>query len=868
MERRNYTFLLSLVGFVLLVSSCTTDTSEHANSTALPEVVDFNFHVKPILSDRCFKCHGPDPNTREADLRLDTREGALAVLKEDSTRYTIVPGDASNSEVFIRIVHPDPEQRMPHPDSKLFLSDHEKALIERWINQGAEWKDHWAFMPPVKSALPGVKQTSWPRNELDYFVLARLEYEGLQPAKEEKKEKWLRRVYFDITGLPPSEEEIDAFLADESEEAYEKVVDHLLANPAYGERMASIWLDIARYSDSHGYQDDRPRTMWPWRDWVIRAYNDNLPYDQFISWQIAGDLLPDASYEQKLATAFNRNHAITQEGGVINEEYVTEYVADRTNTMSTAFMGITMECARCHDHKYDPVSQKDYFQLFAFFNGINERGQINYFDLAPMPHMRVQDPALEARIEKLNQLTEEASQIYAGTLEDASGASFASWQSTDLQSIDWEARLDEGLVAHFSLDTLVAGETDNLATKGHIGRINTRLLNELAAPDVIRGRNGNAFAFDGENYLNIGDRADFDHAQRFSMGAWINHPGTNKKQAGIIVKRNEEQKRGGYQLILTEDQTLRASLIHNQGSERIEVETRSKVPASVWQHAFITYNGSGKAEGLNIFLDGEKQPTTIVHDSLARRSILNGNDVLIGNWTTRNTRSSQISGFEGGGVDEVRIYDRELAPVEVEVLAGVEPDLEDPNKVYPLYLHSANAAFMEARDRLDSLRSIQLEIPMIMIMDEMEEPRTTHVLARGAYDAPMEAVGPGTPEAILAFPEDLPRNRLGLAQWLVHPDHPLTSRVAVNRLWQMFFGDGIVRTPEDFGSQGALPSHPELLDWFAVWFRESGWDTKAAIKYITLSSTYRQSATILPESLSKRPGQPIARPWTVPAVYR
>ena len=847
MKKHHYAIFLALC---MGLASCTPNDSEPER---LPEVVDFNFHIKPILSDRCFKCHGPDPNTRDANLRLDTQEGAYAALYEDSTRYGIVPGDAAASEVFVRITHPDPEERMPHPDSKLSLSDGEIALIERWINQGAQWKEHWAFTAPVRPGIPEVKLASWPRSELDYFVLARLEAEGLRPAPEESREKWLRRVYFDITGLPPSLQEIEAFLKDDSHDAYESVVDDLLARPAYGERMASVWLDIARYSDSHGYQDDRPRTMWPWRDWVIRAYNENLPYDQFITWQLAGDLLPEASYEQKLATAFNRNHAITQEGGVINEEYVTEYVADRTNTMSTAMMGLTMECARCHDHKYDPVSQKEYYQLFAFFNGINERGQINYFDLAPQPNMMVEDPVLEGRIDALGQETEAATATYTALRAGAPGSSFDAWQSNELQSMNWDVRLEDGLIAHFTLDTLTAGMTNDLATPGFQAKINTRLLNELAAPAVEPGREGSAFAFDGENYLNIGDRADFEHAQRFSLGAWIKHPGDNAKPAAILVKRNEEQKRGGYQLILTENQKLRASLIHDQNNERIEVETTTSVPANTWLHAFVTYNGSGTAEGLQLFVDGEARPVSVVRDSLAKRSILNGNDVLIGNWTTRNTPNSRIGGFKGGAVDDVRIYDRELAPVEVQVLAGLAPAVDDEAAIYPLYLNTANADFIRARDRLDSLRSIHLELPRIMIMQEMEEPRTTHVLARGAYDAATEEVAPGTPEAILAFSDAYPQNRLGLAQWLVDPEHPLTSRVAVNRLWQLFFGTGIVKTPEDFGSQGALPSHPELLDWFAIWFRESGWDTKAAIKAIVLSATYRQSAIIPPALYEQDP---------------
>ena len=836
---------------LLFFSACSTPQNE---SASLPEVVDYNFHIRPILSDRCFKCHGPDANTREANLRLDTPEGARAALHDDSTKFAVIPGNYAESEVYLRITHPDPQQRMPHPDSKLTLSDDEIEMIRRWIEQGAEWKDHWAYTPPAKADLPEVQNKDWTREDLDYFVLARLEQEGLKSAPEESREKWLRRASFDITGLPPTLDELEAFLADESEDAYEKVADRLLTSRAYGERMASLWLDAARYADSHGYQDDRPRTMWPWRDWVIDAYNDNLPYDQFVTWQLAGDLLPDATYEQKLATAFNRNHGITQEGGVVNEEYVTEYVADRTNTMATALLGVTMECARCHDHKYDPISQKDYFSLFAFFNGIDEHGQISYFDEAPVPNMLVEDAELEEQIAHLKSQTDEASaQLDALAVP---GEHFAAWLSNSFKRVDLDASLKEGLESHYRLDELNEGQALDAANPNKLGRINTRLLNVLASPEVVEGHEDNALAFDGENYLNIGDIGDFDQADRFSVGAWIKGDASRAKNAAIIVKRNEEQKRGGYQMLLTTDNRLKAGIIHDQNNERIEVKTRTPVPAEQWSHVFATYDGSGEAAGLHLYIDGIEQAVEVERDSLARRSILNGNDVLIGNWTTRNTGHGQLSGFKDGAVDDVRIYRRELAPIEVEALAGKSlqerfASLSDHQKssyasksILPYYLNQVDADYQHARNRLDSLRGIHLEVPRIMIMEEMEEPRPTHILARGAYDAPTDLVEPGTPEQILAFPDSLPKNRLGLAKWLLHPDNPLTARVAVNRMWQMLFGRGLVSTPEDFGSQGALPSHPELLDWLAVSFREGGWDVKATMKSIVLSSTYRQAAQI------------------------
>ena len=380
---------------LLLAAACSQSLSD---PSALPATVDYNWHIKPILSDRCYVCHGPDDQVRKAELRLDTREGAYGASREDSTVRIIFPGNAASSLLMKHITSEDPNRRMPPPESNLSLSQREIALIRQWIDQGAKWKRHWAFIPPAESTLPEVDRGDWARGPIDYFILQKIESAGLAPSSEASRAKLLRRVTFDLTGLPPTPAELDAFQEDRRPDAYERVVDQLLTRPAYGERMTSMWLDVARYADTHGYQDDRPRTMWPWRDWVARAFNANLPYDDFVSWQIAGDMLPNATFDQRLATGFNRNHAITQEGGVVAEEYLTEYAADRTNTTATAFLGLTMECARCHDHKYDPILQEEYYSMFAFFNGIDEQAQISYFDLSPKPSIRLEDPELEASI--------------------------------------------------------------------------------------------------------------------------------------------------------------------------------------------------------------------------------------------------------------------------------------------------------------------------------------------------------------------------------------------------------------------------------------------------------------------------------------
>ncbi|WOD42660.1 PSD1 and planctomycete cytochrome C domain-containing protein [Hwangdonia lutea] len=527
-----------------------TDSADKIKN--LPDTIDYIFDVKPILSDRCYLCHGPDEGTREAGLRLDTQTGAFkAIEKDDLYKHVIVPGNPDESKLVYKITNTDLQQVMPPPTSNLSLSEYEKQVLIKWIEQGAEWKVHWSFVPPQKKEIPKVTNEDWAINKVDYFIAKRLEKEGLKPSEEASKEQLIRRVYFDLTGLPPTIQDIDVFLNDKTPNAYEKVVDKLLASKAYGERMAATWLDISRYADTHGYQDDLERVMWPWRDWVISAFNRNIPYDEFVKWQLAGDLMPNATPEQIVATAFNRNHKITQEGGVIDEEYRVEYVMDRTNTTSKAIMGLTMECARCHDHKYDPISQKEFYGFYGFFNKVDEKGQIDYGEI-PKPNIKIT-----------------------------------------------QKEIDETL-------------------------------------------------------------------------AFINLP--------------------------------------------------------------------------------------------------------------------------------------------------------------------------------DSIKEVKL-----MVMKDNAPDRKTYILKRGQYDAPDEEVQLGTPNFILKYPDSLPKNRLGLAHWLFDKDNALTARVAVNRMWQHIFGVGIVSTSDDFGNQGALPSHPELLDWLAVTFREEGWDMKKMYKRLVMSSTYKQTSKIAPELLEIDP---------------
>lgn len=555
MHNRLYLLGVLLVFALFFFPSCEKEGGSGTENLKIPDQVSYNFHIRPILSDNCYACHGPDANKREADLRLDTEEGAYLALKESKGKFALVAGNVEESVLYHRITSEDPTIMMPPPESNLKLTDREIKLIEKWIRQGAEYEPHWAFVPPKSSGLPKIEQKSWPINEVDYFILAKLEESGMKPNEESDKEALLKRASLDLTGLPPTLEMMDAFLDDNSADAYEKLVDRLLASPAYGEKMAVYWMDIARFADSHGFQDDSYRSQWPWRDWVIHAFNENMPYDQFITWQLAGDLLPQATKEQILATGFNRNHKITEEGGVVDEEYRAMYVTDRTNTVGKSLLGVTMECAACHDHKYDPISQNEYYSFYSFFNNIKEKG----------------------------------------------------------------------------IESSVGGP-----------------------------------------------------------------------------------------------------------------ETYAKRP--------------------------------LMHISNAE-------------------------------VDSI-------------------------------------LTFINKKDTLDLI---------VSVMGELDSLRPTYVLERGAYDQPRDAVTVKTPEAILSFGPTYEKNRLGLANWLFSRDNPLTSRVFVNQIWQEIFGRGIVTTPGDFGMQGALPTHPELLDWLSVDLMENNWDMKRLIKNIVTSATYRQSAVMTKKQLEKDP---------------
>ncbi len=793
--------------------------------------VEFNRDIRPLLSDNCFFCHGPDQGKRKANLRLDD---------EESARRVLAAGDPAGSELYRRITAEDEAKRMPPAKSGRRLTPQQTDLVRRWIEQGAKWQKHWAFLPPRRPPTPAVKDTRWPRNGIDNFVLARLEQEGLKPSPEADRLTLLRRVTLDLTGLPPTPEEADAFLADQSPDAYERVVDRLLASPRYGERMAIRWLEAARYADTNGYQSDGERFMWRWRDWVIDAFNSNMPFDRFTVEQLAGDLLPNATLEQKIATGFNRNHRGNGEGGVIAEEYAVEYVADRVETTATVWLGLTVGCARCHDHKFDPVKQKEFYQLFAFFNNVPENGKAIKYGNSP-PYAKAPTPRQQEELHQLEDRLKAAEQRFAGLATELDAAQ-RRWEGSLDGNADWAT--DDGLVAHLELDD------------------GGKFVDGDAA--FAEGRRGRAAVFDGRRYLDGGDVADFGFYDKFSLAAWVK---SRPQDGGTVLSRTADEPKGEGYAVALRDGKVQVNLVKRWLDDALRVETEERLDEG-WHHVLVTYDGSRVAAGVKVYVDGRPAKLTVLLDEL-NQSFETKEPFRVG------AGGGPAARFRGL-IDEVRVYDRILTPDEAEALAT--PDSLTAIAAVPAERRSSGqakklrACFLE-RHAPDAVRQAWRDVislrrerdrllesfPTTMVMEEMPTPRDTFVLQRGAYDRRGEKVGPGTPAVLSPWPDALKKDRLGLARWLVVPDNPLTARVAVNRMWQTFFGVGLVKTVDDFGSQGEPPSHPELLDWLATEFmasggRESpGWDVKRLQRLIVTSATYRQSSRLTKELLQRDP---------------
>ncbi|MFZ9937552.1 MAG: DUF1553 domain-containing protein [Luteolibacter sp.] len=789
--------------------------------------VSYAREILPILSDKCFHCHGPDKETREENLRLDIRSEAIKAFAWD-------PQNPEQSEALIRIFSDDPKEVMPPPKSHLTLAQREKDLLKRWVAEGAEYETHWAFVaPPKEIPIPETKDKSWAKNPIDSFILARLEKEGLNPSPEAPPERWLRRVTFDLTGLPPTQTEIDSFLTDISPEACETVVNRLLASPRFGECMATPWLDVARYADSSGYQADVDTESWPYRDWVIGAFNRNLPLDEFIIEQLAGDLLPEATREQKLATAFNRIHRKTNEGGSVPEEWRQEGVSDRVHTVATAFIGLTFECARCHDHKYDPVTMKDYYSLGAFFNSIDEFGLLQGGDVKG--NIVAQPALLLPTTEQETQLAELSRKVAAAETELAvhiagSEAAFGAW----LASASTFASPD--LVARFDFEDTPAAKS----SKKESGL-------SLGGNRIAPGKDGNALHTDGDSITTL-PSFGIEHAEQpFSFSLWIK-PAEHKPRAFVFGNTTASgENHSGYSLVLEHGLATWTLARENPGCA-ISISTSHAIPTGEWTHITVTNDGSCKAAGLGIHINGKPAETHVLSDCLSHVMPTGGRITLAG----RN----RDAGLRGGMIDSLTIHHRALTQLEISGLAGVPANdglTHDDHRAY--YFSAVDPEARALMEKLSAARAAHREaqsaVREVSIMRESETPRPTFILHRGDYSRPTDPVGRETPSWLPSFPGKAPKNRLGLAWWLTSPDHPLTARVTINRVWQQVFGAGIVETSENFGLQGAQPSHPALLDWLARDLINHGWDHKRALKQMVLSATYRQDSAAS-DSLRKR----------------
>jgi mono/diheme cytochrome c family protein len=838
-----------------------------------PSPPDFARDIQPILSDNCYQCHGPGESSRKGGLRLDVKEGAYGTGKSGKT--AIAAGRSGDSELARRITTGDPDDLMPPPESNRKLTPAQIDLLKRWIDGGARWGMHWAFVPPVRPEVPAPGGRLSP-NPIDGFVRAKLAESGRDLSMAADPARLLRRVTLDLTGLPPAPDELDAFAANPSPAAYAAAVDRLMASPRHGERLATEWLDIARYADTHGFQMDRYRPMWPWRDWVISAFNRNLPFDQFVLWQLAGDLLPGATREQRLATAFNRLHLQNEEGGIVEEEFRVSYVVDRVNTFGTAFLGMTFECSRCHDHKYDPISQRDFYSLFAFFQNIDESGQTTYFtDAMPVPALLLPTPEQERQMADLTRRIHMA-EAALNRHETTNAAAFDRWVREQADRVRTEP------LAVFDFDERIDGRYRSRPPS---------MLRAVPADDpvVVPGRFASAVGLSGDNGFTVPGLPLFSRADAFSVALWLRAPERAPHQ--VVLHHSiagPDAGSRGYELLI-ENGRLAVGLHHMWPGNSLKVRTAEPIPTNAWAHVAFTYDGSSRATGLNIYVNGAHQAVEVIRDGLTKDITYERGDATFAvGFRFRDT------GFKGGAVDQLEIHARELGALEVAESAGIvsRSEIEAlargaaeqvPTETARFVARgpgepaSAARAWLRAEfDRTGDpvrrplsadLAALRLEqarlvnpIPEAMVMQELRSAKPAFVLKRGAYDAPGDAVTADTPHAIGVFPAEEPRNRLGLARWLLDPANPLMARVTVNRAWQMFFGRGLVETADNFGLQGALPSHPELLDWLATTFARGDaamgfrpWDYRALCRLIVTSDTYRQTSRASAEELAADP---------------
>lgn len=797
--------------------------------------LDFNRDIRPILSENCFSCHGFDEKARKAKLRLDVAEEAQA----DKNGVTAIkPGDLNNSEAWLRIISEDEDKLMPPPKSHLKLSEADKTKIKSWIAQGAPYAGHWAFLPPQRPVVPASAQ-----NAVDALVHQRLAEEGLSPSMEADRAMLIRRVSLDLTGLPPSAEEVAAFGNDTRPQAYEVLVDRLLKSPHFGERLTLEWLDAARYADSNGFSIDGGRSMWLWRDWVIQAFNDNKPYDRFLIEQMAGDLLPNRSESDLIATGFQRNNMVTHEGGTIPEENLTNYNADRVKTLGESVLGLTLACAQCHDHKFDPITQKDYFQMFAFFNSLSDRGLDGNAGINPGPFVSAKTvlktreiPALEKRIGMLKQRLATPNEKILNA---------------------WEQR-----------------EQVKLASRGKAFQAIPTSILKVSTPN-----RGNGFEMEGPNGVRLpqvaalaaydvsmelpkisepitGLRVVFHPVPTLPGGGWGSGPMEGRAPArgkGKAAPNAEQLAKGSF--VLTAISATAGTIANDQVNLHL-LEAIQRVTANSWEEKYPPSDCLDPRNESGWSPDPSTEGTVRLTASFAKPLRSSDTPFLTAQLVFGHGKSLIPGHFEFfvvTGEDD----DSHLPALLIAILKT--PQSERSAEQQAALWHYAAAHTRELQRTRTELANLQERLASLtqahptMVMDVAAQPRDTFILNRGDYAQPTVKVSAGTIEALPPMPEGASQDRLGLAQWITMPNHPLTARVAVNRFWKMLFGTGIVATAADFGMQGEWPSHPDLLDWLAVEFRDSGWDVKRLIKLIVMSETYRQTSAATPQMLERDP---------------
>ncbi len=812
--------------------------------------VSYNRDIRPILAEHCFACHGPDSAARKASLRLDRFEDATAPRDGGSA---IVPGKLEKSLLTARILTKDADDVMPPPSTKKQLNTTQIDLLKRWIAEGAQYESHWSFIAPVRPAPPVVKDAKWVRNPVDRFILARIEQAGLKPAPEADRRTLARRLSLDLTGLPPEPLEVETFVNDKSPDAYEKLVDRLMASPHWGEHRGRYWLDAARYADTHGIHFDNYREMWAYRDWVINAFNRNLPFDKFTIEQLAGDLLPQRTEDQLIATGFVRCNITTNEGGIIDEEYRVLYARDRTETFGTIWLGATVGCAVCHDHKFDPITARDFYSLSAFFNNSTQSVRDgNKPDPAPViniiaPSDKMRWAAMEQEITVARENAE--------ARKKAARTEFDAWTAKASAADLAKLLPSEGLAFHAPLE-----DGNSNAVKAVVAG-QPRELPATAPITSQAGRTGKAATASAKGIAELADAGDFDNNQPFTAAAWV-RPMKDGQTGAIVARMSSAPVYSGWDLWLDTGKPGMHLVRNWEKKDALKVVATKALPTGQWSHVLVTYDGSSKAAGVKVYVNGELQPVAPVSSDKLAGSIRSKAPFTLG-------RRSDSSALEGAGVQDVRLYTRAVRADEASSLAkgprlvelAAKPadkrSAAEKEEMFQFYLSAADQPYVKLQTAFAALENeketIRKRSPVTHVMNEAATAPIAHILSRGEYDKRRDQVPAATPAVLPPMPAGAPTNRLGLAQWLLRPEQPLTTRVTVNRFWQELFGSGLVRTAGDFGITGELPSHPELLDWMAVEFRESGWDMKRFFKLLVTSAAYRQAATVTKETLAKDP---------------